>query len=384
MRPKAHNITNDLKNYLIVIALFFLSCIPKSSYVSDDNTQFYNYCYTYGDNESLTDAKKTAKSLAIREAIESNAIYLESKKMLTNALLTKDVVETISAGIIESVEIVNESINDKKICYKIKAQINPQDVEKIINEKVKRYKNSTEKQDKITKEHQPIIVHIYQFGEMNYNTNILKYLLQTVNVSQKNNSFNFRLYDPFNLDDEQLNKAERNYDYVLNHMKHIYEKNSELLTINQLCVGLVPFRLYSNLFAAWNDYYSVITTYDWNFKAYKPPTVYEYIIHEILKVSIASSVRPVKPLNTAKIFYPIKMHDVGANFGCIFDYHYEKLSIRHQIIEPVICTKHTKQIVENFGSNVMSDIQFILSFKWLDNKIKDNLFKLYDFSFTHQ
>jgi len=369
-------------NCFIVMTFIILSCVPNAQYVSDDNSNYKiisgEYCYTYGDNESLVEAKKKARELAIRDAIESNEIYLESIKVLKNLLLEVDVVKTISSGVIKAIKVVNKSIEGKTICYKIKAKINPQDVERIIKEKLKRYNKSTQ-------ENQPIIVHIYQFGDMNYNTNILKYLLQSVNVSQNNNSFNFRLYDPLTLDHEQLNKAERNYDYVLDHLEQMSERNKDLLSINQICVALVPFRLYSNLFAAWRDYYAVITTYDWNFKAYTPPTVYEYIIHEILQVSLSSSVRPISSSEKKReLLYPIKMHDVGANFGCIFDYHYEKLSIRHQIIEPVICSKHKKQIVDNFGSDVMLDIELIFSFNWLDDKIKNNLLNMYNFSFSHR
>ena len=53
-----------------------------------------SYCYTYGDNESLREARDITRTLAIRNAIESFGVYVVSTMTVKDFVLTDDLVNT--------------------------------------------------------------------------------------------------------------------------------------------------------------------------------------------------------------------------------------------------------------------------------------------------
>jgi len=221
-------------------------------------------------------------------------------------------------------------------------------------------------------------VDIYQFGDLNYNPNILKYILLTLNGTQPYSSYKFVLHDTEDLDMNFINKLKQNFDYENNFAMIIklYLRLKDKLSKNNLAIALVNIQLFSNLFSSASRFYvSVISTYDWNFEIYKPPTVYEYIVHMIILNSLLSSTSKSKE-------FPIKAHKHGETCGCVFDYNYEKLNIRNQIYNPILCDEHKNIIIKNFDKKMLEDTQFLLSLNiFKDDKIKKDLKKLYDFSF---
>jgi len=94
-----------------------------------DETITGHYCYIYGDTESLTEARETCKTLALRNAIESYRIFVETTTKVTNFALTNDVVQLISAGYLKNTKVVNHTEKGRVICDTITAEVNPAEIE---------------------------------------------------------------------------------------------------------------------------------------------------------------------------------------------------------------------------------------------------------------
>ena len=219
-----------------------------------------------------------------------------------------------------------------------------------------------------------IAVDIYQIGEANYGIDILKYLILTINETQQGKSLHFRFFDRQNSDIINfINTKEKNYNHVLTLLKKIHVKQTKS-SRKSVAIAFVPFSLYSNLFSVATDGYGVISTFDWNFPEFQPPSVYEYMFYSLSKTALVSA--------SFKSGIPIKYHEKYATYGCIFDYKYEKRDIRNEIYQPSICDFHKKAIVDNFGQSMLNDIQHILSFSWFrnENVLKD-LKELHEYQF---
>jgi len=90
-----------------------------------------HYCYTYGDNESLTEAKEIARTLAIRNAIESYRVFITSASTVNNFQLTNDLIQIISSGYLKDLKTIEHKEEGRTICETIQASVSPQEIEKI-------------------------------------------------------------------------------------------------------------------------------------------------------------------------------------------------------------------------------------------------------------
>ena len=79
-----------------------------------------DYSYVYGDSETLLEAKNICYSMAVREAIESNSIFISSTSVVTHSQLN-DLIQTISSGYLQELKIVEEKIEGRNIYYKVEA-----------------------------------------------------------------------------------------------------------------------------------------------------------------------------------------------------------------------------------------------------------------------
>lgn len=97
-----------------------------------------HYCYTYGDNESLIKARELTKALAIRNAIESYGIYVVSTMTVEDFVLTEDLVNTISAGYLKNIEVLQHTEKGRTICDTIQGSISPDDVKDVIEKEIRK------------------------------------------------------------------------------------------------------------------------------------------------------------------------------------------------------------------------------------------------------
>ena len=96
-----------------------------------------HYCYTHGDNESLREARELTKTLAIRNAIESYRVFIESTSKVQNFQLTNDIVQMISSGYLKDIKVLEHTEEGRTVCDTIQATVSPQAVEKIIKREVR-------------------------------------------------------------------------------------------------------------------------------------------------------------------------------------------------------------------------------------------------------
>lgn len=115
----------------ILFLLILLFAISRNGFA--DDVIHGHYCYTYGDRESVQEARELTRSLAIRNAIESYRIFVISTSNVKNFQLTNDLIQMISSGYLKDIQVVNHKEEGRMICDDIKASISPEAIENIIN-----------------------------------------------------------------------------------------------------------------------------------------------------------------------------------------------------------------------------------------------------------
>jgi hypothetical protein len=111
--------------FLVALFLFPSTCLAEKIQG--------HACYTYGDNESLVQAEHTAKMLAIRNAIESCTIFIESTSKITDFQLTSDLIKAVSAGQVKGVKELKRLQSGRTICYTIEGFVDPNEMHTAIN-----------------------------------------------------------------------------------------------------------------------------------------------------------------------------------------------------------------------------------------------------------
>lgn len=127
---------------LLCAMLYVIILLPVLSFA--DETINGHYCYTYGDSESLKEAREVTKTLAIRNAIESYRIFVESTTKISNFALTNDIVQMLSAGYLKDITLVKHDEQGRTICDTIKATVKPSDIETFVKREVKKRNKDAE------------------------------------------------------------------------------------------------------------------------------------------------------------------------------------------------------------------------------------------------
>ena len=94
-------------------------------------------CYTYGDDQTPSLAKRAALALAQEQAVRSHHVFVESSNTVKNFQLEEDVLTTASTGILLHTRIDKETQEGQKICTSITAQISPMKLVELIQQKAK-------------------------------------------------------------------------------------------------------------------------------------------------------------------------------------------------------------------------------------------------------
>ncbi len=94
------------------------------------------YSYTYGDGESLVEARQTCRDLAVRSAIESYYLYVESSSTVENNVLKDDIVGSLAAGVLKNLKTVNQREEGKTVTLTVEAEVNPEEVKALVEKKL--------------------------------------------------------------------------------------------------------------------------------------------------------------------------------------------------------------------------------------------------------
>ncbi len=128
MRTKKHGL-------LILLSLAIIS-YTSSTHAAQAEIHG-EYCYHYGDSESLIVAKEIAYAMALRRAIATYNTFVASTTVVKDFQLRKDLIETIVSGYVENIKIVKQDIEGRKVCTELVGYVNPQAVKKILSKKIK-------------------------------------------------------------------------------------------------------------------------------------------------------------------------------------------------------------------------------------------------------
>ncbi|MDO9527863.1 MAG: hypothetical protein Q7J27_01755 [Syntrophales bacterium] len=100
------------------------------------------YCYQYGDSESLMVAKEISYAMALRKAIETYKTFISSTSIVKDFKLKKDLIETIASGYVDNVKIIKQDVKGRTVCTTLIGYVNPDAVKSIISRKVERVKKT--------------------------------------------------------------------------------------------------------------------------------------------------------------------------------------------------------------------------------------------------
>jgi hypothetical protein len=128
----------NMKGFLIKSGLIVLLIILPFSISFADEIITGHYCYTYGDNESLKEARETTRMLAIRNAIESYRAFITSASTVGNFQLTNDLIQIISSGYLKDLRTIEHKEEGRTICETIQATVSPQAIENVIKSEVRK------------------------------------------------------------------------------------------------------------------------------------------------------------------------------------------------------------------------------------------------------
>jgi len=115
-----------------IAAYLLLALMMLSTVAAGDDLVKGSYCYTYGDNESLKDAREITRAFAIREATESSWVYISSASKVENLQLTKDLVQSISSATLKNLQVIEHTEKDRTICDKIQASVNEKEISELM------------------------------------------------------------------------------------------------------------------------------------------------------------------------------------------------------------------------------------------------------------
>jgi hypothetical protein len=129
--------TMSRKQYRVFLVLVFVVITLPAAASAEQVKIRGDYCYQYGDSESLLAAKEISYAMALRKAIERYKTFVASTSIVDDFQLRKDLIETIVSGYVENIEIEREDIAGRNVCTELVGSVNPEAVKDIIAKKIK-------------------------------------------------------------------------------------------------------------------------------------------------------------------------------------------------------------------------------------------------------
>lgn len=114
------------------------------------------YSYTYGDGESLVEAKQTCKELAIKDAIESYYLFVESSTQVENSIMKEDMITSLAAGYLKNLKVTEQKEEGRTITTTVEAEVNAEDVKQLVEKKIAEKSATPEAVKDTSKETKPV------------------------------------------------------------------------------------------------------------------------------------------------------------------------------------------------------------------------------------
>lgn len=94
-------------------------------------------CYTYGDNETPTQAKNASAALAQEQAVRSYRVYVQATTTVKNLQIEDDLIQSASAAVLQDVTIDKQEQKGREVCTSLSARISPVKMEDLIQQQTK-------------------------------------------------------------------------------------------------------------------------------------------------------------------------------------------------------------------------------------------------------
>ncbi len=133
---------------MVIRRCLIVLCLLTSFAVAQDTIRG-SYSYTYGDSESLVEARQTCKDLAIREAIESYYIFVESSTEVESFQMKEDLIQSIAAGFIQNINIVEQKEEGRTLSISIEASVMPEDVKQLVQKLLEKRESDEQSDEKL-------------------------------------------------------------------------------------------------------------------------------------------------------------------------------------------------------------------------------------------
>jgi hypothetical protein len=126
------------KQYKLLLAVI-LAIISFPSIVLATRAQIHaDYCYQYGDSESLMVAKEISYAMALRKAIEQYKTFVASTSTVEDFQLKEDLVQTIASGYVEDIQIVKQDVRGRTVCTELIGYVDPDAVESLVSRRIQK------------------------------------------------------------------------------------------------------------------------------------------------------------------------------------------------------------------------------------------------------
>ncbi|MGD9707110.1 MAG: hypothetical protein AB7V07_05500 [Candidatus Delongbacteria bacterium] len=116
---------------IFILFLFFTYAVSFS------RTIYGEALYTYGDNETLVEAKQKCQTFAKRDAVEKFATFLRSETIVRNYETEKDEIIANAEAMMTNIQILEEKIDKAKttVFYRISAEVDEKKILGVYEEK---------------------------------------------------------------------------------------------------------------------------------------------------------------------------------------------------------------------------------------------------------
>jgi len=119
---------------LVAMACFLLFSLLTLTALAKTTEVEGQACYTFGDNESLVEGRQFCFNLAKRDAIERYCTFVRSESLTRNFQLEKDVINTLAAGFLQNIKVVEKTESGREICYRITGVVDEAEVRRYIEQ----------------------------------------------------------------------------------------------------------------------------------------------------------------------------------------------------------------------------------------------------------
>lgn len=102
----------------------------------EKETVHARHCYRYGDDETFNKARETAISIALKQAIRSHRVFIESSTRVKNFQLEDDIIATTSVAMLKNMTVEKEERKPQEVCVTVTASLNTNSAEELIRQRL--------------------------------------------------------------------------------------------------------------------------------------------------------------------------------------------------------------------------------------------------------